>query len=157
MAGDGQRLSCVLPWGGPVRAGRVPRKASVSRGGCAWLRDRATGVYSRDLEHRRRGSRPPGTAVHDNLSKQPFERRASGNPAAERSEAVRRLNAQIRRIIELESHDDEFRINFYCECGCYEPAELTVAEYDALEGKTVYREGHAPLERHYRVIIHPAH
>jgi hypothetical protein len=77
--------------------------------------------------------------------------------SGDRIDAVRMLNAQIRKIIELESHDANFSYNFFCECGCYEPAELTVAEYDALEGTTVYREGHAPLERRYRIIIHPGH
>lgn len=66
------------------------------------------------------------------------------------------MNEQIRKILELESHEENYRCNFFCECGCYGPAPLTVAEYDALEGTTVYREGHAPLEKRYGVVIHAA-
>lgn len=79
------------------------------------------------------------------------------DPADKRSAAGRKLNEQIRHIIELESHDGDYHCNFFCECGCYEPAPLTIGEYDALHGKTLYREGHAPLEKRFSVVIHPSH
>lgn len=82
---------------------------------------------------------------------------STGDPLDKRSKTVRVLNTQLRHIIELESHDEDFLFHFFCECGCYEPAELTVAEYDALADTTIYREGHAPLERRYGVTIHPGH
>jgi len=80
--------------------------------------------------------------VHEDLSKQPIERRARGDPAAERSETVRKLNMQLRRVFKWLPHDRGYPYNFYCECGCCESVQLTIAEYDALEDKPVYLAGH---------------
>jgi hypothetical protein len=71
----------------------------------------------------------------------------------ERSEAVRRLNAQLREIMKWLPHDCDHPYTFFCECGCCEPGQLTIAEYDALEGQPIYLDGHAPLEKHYCVTI----
>jgi hypothetical protein len=92
--------------------------------------------------------------LHEDPNKQ-LQREASGDPAAERSETVRKLNAQIRKLTKWESHDNDYFYVFFCECGCCEPVRLTIAEFDGLEGKTVYRAGHAPLERRYAVTIRP--
>jgi hypothetical protein len=91
--------------------------------------------------------------VHDELRKQPVQRQASGDPAAERSETVRRLNTQLRKLIEWLPHDADFESNFFCECGCCEPVRLTVAGYDALAGEPVYLAGHTVLEKRYGVTI----
>jgi hypothetical protein len=93
--------------------------------------------------------------VHDDLSKQPVERRARGDPAAERSETVRRLNAKLRKLVKWLPHDRDYPYRFYCECGCCEPVQLTIEEYDALEEQAVYRAGHAPPEKRYGVSITP--
>lgn len=69
----------------------------------------------------------------------------SADPAAETS-AVHRLNVQLRKILKWLPHDEGRPFTFYCECGCFEPGELTIPEYDALEGKPVYLEGHIPVE-----------
>ena len=69
----------------------------------------------------------------------------SADPAAETS-AVHKLNVQLRKILNWLPHDDARPYTFFCECGCYEPGELTIPEYDALEGQPIYLEGHTPLE-----------
>ncbi len=84
--------------------------------------------------------------MHDDLSKQPIERRARGDPAAERSETVRKLNTQLRKLIKWLPHDRDYPYNFYCECGCCEPVQLTIEEYDALAGRPVYLAGHLTTE-----------
>jgi hypothetical protein len=71
-----------------------------------------------------------------------LQRQASGNPAAKRSETVRRLNAQLRKLMTFLPHDRHHPFTFYCECGCCEPGQLSTAEYDALEGQPVYLDGH---------------
>jgi hypothetical protein len=73
------------------------------------------------------------------------QRRWSADPAAA-SSAVHQLNAQLRAIVKWLPRDDARSYSFFCECGCYEPGELTAAEYDALEGKPIYLDGHAPPE-----------
>jgi hypothetical protein len=93
--------------------------------------------------------------LHEESNKQ-LQRQASGDPAAERSETVRRLNAQLRKLMKWLPHDDDYAYTFYCECGCCEPGQLTSAEYDALEDQPVYLEEHAPLEKRYGVTIRPA-
>jgi hypothetical protein len=84
-----------------------------------------------------------------------LQRQASGDPAAARSEAVRKLKTQLRKLMKWLHHDRHYPYNFYCECGCCEPVPLTIEEYDALGGKTVYRAGHAPLEKRYGATIRP--
>jgi hypothetical protein len=42
------------------------------------------------------------------------------------------------------SFGDARSYTFFCECGCFEPGELTIAEYDALEGEPIYLDGHVP-------------
>ena len=74
-------------------------------------------------------------------------RQGSPDPVAERSETVRRLNTQLRKLIEWLPHDSDYQCNFYCECGCCEPVLLTVAEYDSLGDKTLFRAGHATSGR----------
>jgi hypothetical protein len=71
------------------------------------------------------------------------QRQWCANPAAEVS-AVHRLNMQLRKILEWLPRDDSRSYSFFCECGCYEPGELTTAEYDALEDAPIYLEGHPP-------------
>jgi hypothetical protein len=66
----------------------------------------------------------------------------TNNPAAERSEPVRKLNVQIRKVIEWLPHGKDCSPGFFCECGCCESVELTLAEYDALRGKPVCLPGH---------------
>jgi hypothetical protein len=87
--------------------------------------------------------RPALRRLHENPKKQTIvQRRASGEPAAERAEPARKLNMQVRKIIERLPHDDDYSLDFFCECGCCEPVRLTIAEYDALEGKPAYLAGH---------------
>jgi hypothetical protein len=81
-----------------------------------------------------------------------LQRQASRDTAAERSETVRNLNTQLLKVMKL-LHDRDHPYNFYCECGCCDSVQLTIDEYDALGGKAVYRAGHAPLEKRYRVTI----
>ena len=69
------------------------------------------------------------------------KRQWSADPAAEVS-AVHALNVQLRKILKWLPHDETRSYSFFCECGCYEPGELTIAEYDALEDKPIYLEGH---------------
>jgi hypothetical protein len=71
------------------------------------------------------------------------QRRWSADPAAETS-AVHKLNVQLRKLLEWLPHADARAYTFYCECGCFEPGELTVEEYDALEGKPIYLDAHVP-------------
>jgi hypothetical protein len=89
--------------------------------------------------------------LNDDPNKQ-LQRRASRDPAAERSETVRNLNTQLRKVMKLLPHDHDDPYNFYCECGCCDSVQLSIDEYDALGGRAVYRAGHAPLQ-HYRVTI----
>lgn len=72
------------------------------------------------------------------------QRRAPGELVAERAAPVRKLNAQVRAVIARLPHDGAYSLQFFCECGCCEAVLLTIAEYDALEGKPVHRAGHAP-------------
>jgi hypothetical protein len=80
--------------------------------------------------------------LHEDPNKQ-LQRQASGDPAAERSETVRKLNTHLRNLMKWLPHDRDQPYNFYCECGCCEPVRLSVAEYDGLAGKPVYLAGHA--------------
>jgi hypothetical protein len=73
------------------------------------------------------------------------QRQASRDTVAERSETVRNLNVQLRKVMKLLPHDRDHPYNFYCECGCCDSVQLTIDEYDALGGKAVYRAGHAPI------------
>lgn len=70
----------------------------------------------------------------------------TNTPAAERSEPVRKLNVQIRKVIEWLPHGKDCSPGFFCECGCCESVELTLAEYDALEGKPIYLAYHLAPE-----------
>ena len=70
----------------------------------------------------------------------------TNTPAAERSERVRKLNVQIRKVIEWLPHGKDCSPGFFCECGCCESVELTLAEYDALEGKPIYLAYHLAPE-----------
>jgi hypothetical protein len=75
--------------------------------------------------------------------KQPTARvRPAVEADAERAEAARRVNAQIRRVIERLPHDGEHSMQFACECGCGDAVLLTIAEYDALKGRPLYRSSH---------------
>jgi hypothetical protein len=82
-------------------------------------------------------SRPALRRLHEDPNTQP-----SRDPAGQRSEAVRKLNTQVRNVIEWLPHGEGTSLDFFCECGCCEPVELTIAEYDALDGEPVYRAGH---------------
>jgi hypothetical protein len=62
---------------------------------------------------------------------------------AERTAPASAANAQIRQVVERLPHDAGYSLQFFCECGCGEPVLLTIAEYDALVGGPVYRNGHA--------------
>lgn len=55
---------------------------------------------------------------------------------------MRKLNAQVRKVIEWLPHDSDYQCNFYCECGCCESVQLTIKEYDALAGSPVHLAGH---------------
>jgi hypothetical protein len=78
-----------------------------------------------------------------NIKKQTFvQQRAPSQPVAEAAELVHKLNTRVREIIERLPHDDDYSLEFFCECGCLEPVQLTTTEYDALEGQPVYRVGH---------------
>lgn len=66
-----------------------------------------------------------------------------GEPT-ERPALVRQVNAEIRTVGEQLTEEDELPLEFYCECGCWQKVELTIAAYDALGGRPVYREGHPP-------------
>jgi hypothetical protein len=57
---------------------------------------------------------------------------------------VHKLNVQLRELLKWLPHDDARSYTFFCECGCCEPGELTIPEYDALEGDPIYLEGHTP-------------
>lgn len=75
--------------------------------------------------------------------KQPGELGPSAPEAVpERVEAARNANAQLRRVIERLPHDSGHSIRFLCECGCGDAVLLTIAEYDALNGRPLYRSGH---------------
>jgi hypothetical protein len=83
------------------------------------------------------------------LQEDPIKQRQqqwSADPAAETS-AVHKLNVQLRKILAWLPHDEACSYTFYCECGCFEPGQLTIADYDALEDKPIYLEGHEPLEQ----------
>jgi len=82
-----------------------------------------------------------GARLNEDPNKQ-LQRQASGDPAVERSETVRNLNTQLRKLIKWLPHDSDYECTFFCECGCCEPLQLTVAEYDALAGRPVYVAGH---------------
>jgi hypothetical protein len=60
----------------------------------------------------------------------------------ERTALVRRLNAEIREASERLPDGDDSPLEFYCECGCWQTVELTIAAYDSLNGKPVYLPGH---------------
>jgi hypothetical protein len=81
--------------------------------------------------------RPALRRLHEDPNTQP-----PGDPARQRSEAVRKLNSQVRKVIECLPHDAGTSLHFFCECGCGEPVQLTIAEYDALDGEPVYRASH---------------
>jgi hypothetical protein len=95
-----------------------------------------------------------GARLHEKLDKR-FLRQGPADSAAGRTETVRSLNTQLRKLMEWLPHDRDYPYNFYCECGCCEPVPLTIPEYDSLEGKAVHRAGHAPFEKRYGVIIRP--
>lgn len=61
---------------------------------------------------------------------------------SERAELVRTLNAAIRNASEGLPEETDMLLEFYCECGCWETLELTVAQYEGLDGQPVLREGH---------------
>jgi hypothetical protein len=84
--------------------------------------------------------RPALRRLHEDLNTQ-----STVDPAGEGSEAVRKLNAQVRRIIDCLPHRDKHTLlDFLCECGCCEPVRLTLSGYDAhaRTGRPVYLTGH---------------
>jgi hypothetical protein len=81
--------------------------------------------------------------LHGNTNKQTIvQKRAADESVAEPAELVRKLNTRVREVIELLPHDGNYLLDFYCECGCCDSVRLTIAEYDALKGKPVFRAGH---------------
>jgi hypothetical protein len=65
----------------------------------------------------------------------------AGTPEA--ADVARQVNAHIAEMAEgLNSIvKDERPIGFYCECGCLESVEITVADFRATGA---YRDGHKP-------------
>jgi hypothetical protein len=81
--------------------------------------------------------------MHGTLNKQTIvQRRADGESVTEGGGPVRKLNAQIRKVIERLPHDKDLSLAFFCECGCCEAVQLTIAEYDASVSKPLYLAGH---------------
>lgn len=62
-----------------------------------------------------------------------------GDELTVHAELVRELNARIREVGERLLDEDDYALDFYCECGCWQTVQLTMARYDALEGAPVYR------------------
>ena len=60
----------------------------------------------------------------------------------EHGDAERAVNAGLRSAIEPLPQARNHSLQFFCECGCGDIVFLTVAEYDALDGKAVCRPGH---------------
>lgn len=65
-----------------------------------------------------------------------------GAELAERAALVRALNVEIRSASARFPGEEDVPLEFYCECGCWRTVELTLADYDALEGKPVYLREH---------------
>jgi hypothetical protein len=65
-----------------------------------------------------------------------------GDELTEHAELVHELNTRIREVGEQLLDEDDYTLDFYCECGCWQMVQLTMSEYDALEGAPVYRAGH---------------
>jgi hypothetical protein len=62
---------------------------------------------------------------------------------ADRAALVRKLNAEIRGTGDRFSVEDDSLLEFYCECGCWQTVELTIADYDLLRGEPVDRTGNS--------------
>lgn len=60
----------------------------------------------------------------------------------ERAALVRALNGEIRDASERFPGEEDVPLEFYCECGCWQTVEITIAGYDALEGRPVLLPGH---------------
>lgn len=54
---------------------------------------------------------------------------------------VRELNAAIRVAGGQLDEGGDLLLDFYCECGCWEVVQVTVAEYDGRNAR-LYRKGH---------------
>lgn len=59
-----------------------------------------------------------------------------------RIQLVQELNAAIRVAGDRLGVGGEVLLDFYCECGCWEIVQVTVAEYDGRHRRRLYREGH---------------
>lgn len=82
--------------------------------------------------------------LHENIDKKKtrVQRRAANESVPEPGQLVRNLNTRVREIIKRLPHQRDYSLAFFCECGCSEPVQLTIDQYDALEGKAVLRAGH---------------
>ena len=67
-----------------------------------------------------------------------------GEPT-ERPALVRQVNAEIRTVGEQLTEEGELPLEFYCQCGCWQTVELSIADYDLLRGEPAYRTGHKLL------------
>ena len=65
-----------------------------------------------------------------------------GVEVTEGVELVRELNTRIREVGERLVDQDDYPLDFFCACGCWQTVRLTMAEYDALGAAPVYRPGH---------------
>src|SRR5690242_19556113 len=86
-----------------VRASTARCKWLVKRAACAWLRDRKRRIYRREIRGRQARC-GDGERLNQDPNKQ-LQRQASRDPAAERSETVRNLNTQLRKVMKLLAHD----------------------------------------------------
>ena len=65
-----------------------------------------------------------------------------GAELTERAALARELNRAIRSASERFPEEEEVPLEFYCECGCWQTVEVTIAGYDPLAGEPVYLPGH---------------